>query len=159
MRSRPNRDLHAIRREIQAARSQPFTVPTGHVAAMAAARVFGPHDATTPEGHPILIFSGVFDSTVETPQDAIARAAQRWHGIVPHPAHWVVEMHESVSIPAQHPMHGRVPWSDFFHLAYIPERWKWQRRGLHNGNVPNPFKESWYLARNWQQAGNPAKSI
>lgn len=151
---RPHRavDANEIRERIRAAQAQPFILPAGHVGGLAGGRVFGPNDATTPEGHPIFILSGLFDATAETPQSAIARAAQRWLGIMPHPNHWEIEMHEQVNIAPDHPMHGRVKFSEFWHLRYTPEQWKWERRGLHDGNVPNPFRESWYLTRNWMTA-------
>jgi hypothetical protein len=149
---RQRREVNFVRQQIE--NSKQFAkVPTGHVAGMAAARVFGPHDATTttPEGHPILIMSGVFDATTETPQEAIARAAYRWLGIMPHPDHWEVEMHEQVNIAPAHPMFAKVQFNEFWHLKYTPEQWKWERRGLHAGNVPNHFRESWYLTRKWSQ--------
>jgi lipoprotein-anchoring transpeptidase ErfK/SrfK len=143
-----HRDVTFIRQQMQAAKLA-ARVTKGHVAGMAAARVFGPHDATTPEGHPILILSGVFDATAETPQNAIARAAYRWLGIVPHPSHWEIEMEEDVVIPPGHPMTAQVSWSKFWHLRYTPEEWKWAARGLHDGNVTNHFKQSWFLTRRW----------
>jgi hypothetical protein len=110
--------------------------PKDHVIAIAFARVFGPRNATTPEGHPIVISSGPFDLTVETPQHAIARAARRWFGIEVHEPHWEIEMAEDVIIAADHPMAGMVPWSKFFHLRYTPEATKWNERGLHAATCP-----------------------
>ena len=149
--SRHQRDLTFVRQQIREAKKA-TQVPAGHVAGMAAARVFGPHDATTPEGHPILILSGVFDATAETPQSAIARAAYRWLGIVPHVDHWEVEMAENVSIPPGHPMNASLTWEKFWHLRYTPELWKWEMRGLHDGNVVNHFKQAWWLTRRWQRS-------
>jgi hypothetical protein len=133
------RNVAAIRQEIEQARKQSAQFPKDHVIAIAFARVFGPRNATTPEGHPIVISSGPFDLTVETPQHAIARAARRWFGIEVHEPHWEIEMAEDVIIAADHPMAGMVPWSKFFHLRFTPEATKWNERGLHDGNVPNHF--------------------
>jgi len=73
-------------------------------------------------------------------------------GIEIHEPHWEVEMEEDVVIPDDHPMKPKVQWSKFFHLRYLPEReTKWKARGLHDGNVTNHFKQSWYLTRNWKQ--------
>ena len=152
MRPHPHpRNPQAIRQEVRAAMEHQQQFPEGHVIACAFAMVFGPRNATTPEGHPITIGSGPFDLNVETPQHAIARAARRWMGIEIHEPHWEVEMEEDVVIPDGHPMKSKVQWSKFFHFRYLPEReTKWKSRGLHDGNVTNHFKQSWYLTRNWQ---------
>lgn len=148
---RQRREVNFVRQQIE--NSKQFAkVPTGHVAGMAAARVFGPHDATTPEGHPILIMSGVFDATTETPQEAISRAAYRWLGIMPHPDHWEVEMHEQVNIAPAHPMFAKVQFNEFWHLRYTPEAWKYPHKGIRYEDVTNSFKSSWYLSRNWQKS-------
>ena len=150
MRPTTQRNLAAIRKQIEESRSKPATFPEGHVVAIAFAMVFGPRNATTPEGHPITISSGPFDLTLETPQHAIARAAQKWMGIEIHEPHWEIEMAEDVVVPEGHPMASKVGWQKFFHLRYLPEReTKWKERGLHDGNVTNHFKQSWYLTRNW----------
>jgi hypothetical protein len=146
------RNITAIRQQIREAQRQAAKFPKDHVIAIAFAKVFGPRNATTPEGHPITISSGPFDLTVETPQHAIARAARHWHGISIHEPHWIVEMEEDVVIDPAHPYANKVPWSKFFHLRYTPEAQKWKDRGLHDGNVANEFKSSWYLTRNWQKS-------
>jgi hypothetical protein len=147
------RNITAIRQNIKEARRQAAQFPKDHVIAIAFAKVFGPRNATTPEGHPITISSGPFDLTVETPQYAIARAARHWHGIEIHEPHWEVEMEEDVVIDPAHPYAGKVPWSKLFHLKYLPEQaTKWRDRGLHDGNVPNHFRQSWYLSKNWKKA-------
>jgi len=143
---RHGRNPQAIREAIRAAQSALKDVPAGHTVAVAFAHVFGPRNAQTPEGHPILIGGGPFDLNVETPQHAIARAARRWMGIEVYTPHWTVEYEADVSIDPAHPMHGRVGWKKLFHLRYEPEHaTKWKQRGLTRDDVPLPWLDSWYL--------------
>ena len=145
------RNVTAIRQHIKEAQRQ-AEFPKDHLIAIAFAKVFGPRNATTPEGSPITISSGPFDLTVETPQHAIARAARHWMGIEIHEPHWEIEMEEDVVIDPAHPYANKVPYTKLFHLKYTPEAVKWEERGLHDGNVPNHFKSSWYLTKNWRNA-------
>lgn len=120
---------------------KPF--PEGHTIAIAYAKVFGPKNATTPEGHPITICSGAFDNTVETAAHAIARAAKKWHRIEIHEPHWELELAEDVVITNAHPL---PQYTKVYHFRYLPERWKWEGRGLNDANVPNHFRDSsWYI--------------
>jgi hypothetical protein len=122
--------------------------PSGHTVGIAYAKVFGPRNATTPEGHPITICSGPFDNTVETAVSAIARRAKVMFGYEVNLDDWQLEMEEDVSIPPAHGWAGKVAYSKFYHFRYLPETHKWLSRGLHDGNVVNHFHSSWYLSHN-----------
>lgn len=121
--------------------------PAGHVVAIAYARVFGPKLKKTPEGHPIQISSGPFDNTVETAVHAIARAAQKWHGIVIKEDDWELVMEEDIIQPTNRPA---IPYSRLYYFRYKPEQAMWTQRGLHDGNVANHFRDSHYVSRNWK---------
>jgi hypothetical protein len=120
-------------------------VPSNHVAAIAYARVFGPKQARTPEGHPILISSGVFDNTIETAVSAIRRAAHRWHGIVQSAdSDWLLIFEEKV---IEHPRTQSVPYSVVYVFRYLPEQQLWEQKGLSDSTVINHFESSWYLTK------------
>lgn len=130
------------------------TFPTGHMVGIAYAQMFGPKNATTPEGHPITICSGMFDNTLVTAVSAIARRASTMFGYVPNLADWDLEMEEDVSVPKGHAYDGKIPYSKMYHFAHLPERnTKWKDRGLTTANVQNWFHASWYITHRHAQPG------
>lgn len=130
--------------------------PAGNVIAIAYSRVFGPQMKSTPEGHPILLSTGPFDNTVETAVHAIARAAQKWHGIVPHEPHWLLDLEEDII----QPVNGTpIPYTKLYHFVYLPEQSLWAHKGLDETKVPNLFKTSHYVTRkHLTTAVNPASA-
>jgi hypothetical protein len=119
-------------------------VPEGHVIAVAHARVFGPKMKTTPHGTPIVIQSGPFDLTVETPQHAIARAASKWHGIQIHEPSWEIELEGTVRTDLP-PAHPPIMFTKFFHMLYLPELSMLKHKGLSHETMHQPFLSSYYL--------------
>ncbi len=142
--------VDSIRKQVRSGK----TFPVGHTTGIAYAKVFGPRNATTPEGHPITISSGPFDNTLQSAVEAIALAARKRFGIEVHLPHWYLEMAEDVSIPAGHPYEGKVPYTRLYHFKYLPEQQtKWKDRGLADASVPNLFRSSWYLSKRHAQPG------
>ncbi len=54
-------------------------------------------------------------------------------------------------IPLSPSLRGQGSLVKVLSSALQPEAVKWKERGLHDGNVPNHFKSSWYLTRNCQE--------
>jgi len=129
-----------IREQIAAAQTAQASISPGHTVAVAFAHVMGPRQAVTPSGEPILIGSGQFDLEAETPQEAIARAARRWHGIEIHLPHWDVVSQYALNA-ALAGTRG-VPWQRLFYLRYTAEEKIRQHKGI---VLTDPFESSWYL--------------
>ena len=128
--------------------------PAGHTIAVAYAQLFGPKNAATPAGHPITISTGPFDNSVQTAVEAIAQRARKRFGYEVYLPDWELEMAEDVSISAGNPYAGKVPYSKFYHFAYLPERkTKWKDRKLTTASVTNHFLTSWYLTKNHAKSG------
>jgi hypothetical protein len=121
-------------------------IPPGHTVALAVTRIFGPKGKIDPRGHPIHLDTGLFDNSVESAVQAIARVANKREGVGVNLDHWKLEMYEDVIQPPPHKQ--PVPFTRFYSFVYLPEQPLWQQKGLHDGNVPNHFKDSWYLTRN-----------
>lgn len=138
----------AAKRLLKQVGMKPPVVPAGHVVAVAYARVFGPKMKADPSGHPIQIGSGLFDLNVTTPQEAIAVSAKHWHGIEVATQNWEVIFEEDVIHPRDRPAY---PFSKLYVLRYLPEVAMWKHRGLTDDNVPNHFKNSHWLTKNWQK--------
>jgi hypothetical protein len=113
--------------------------PEGHVIARAYAYLFGPHNHTQPNGHPLLIGTPPFDASVTTPLAAMMQEAAKRIGIMPHADSWELELEEDVI----QPIHGNaIPYHKVFHFKFLPEQHK--HVGL---NVPIVFKDCHYLTK------------
>jgi hypothetical protein len=128
-----------------------MTTATKPGKAVAYARLFGPHDARTPQGLPIMLAAPPFDPEVTKPWEAMAATAKQYLGIGANPAHWQVE-HEytvkdsAVTLLGRDRTKGKPPYTRVFVLNYLPEQPLRAKRGvdettvhkfLHPGN-------SWY---------------
>ena len=132
-------------------------IPPGHAISLAVTRLFGPKGKIDPRGHPIHVDTGLFDNTVESAVQAIARIANKREGIGINLDHWELTLFETVEQPPPHKQ--PIPFSRFYQFAYKPEQPLWHQRGLHDGNVPNAFRESWYLSRNHLTGQQPDQSL
>lgn len=131
-------NTNPIKSQIQKQLGTRSKFPEGHVLAVAYFYHNGPHNHTQPSGHPLLIGTGIFDASVETPLNAVMRAAYK-RGEMPNADNWELALEEDVIQPA----HGNpIPYHKLFVFRFLPE---WDR---HEGlNVPNVFADCHYITK------------
>ena len=78
------------------------SIPRGHAVSLAVTRVLGPKGKRDPRGHPIHLDTGLFDNTVESAVQAIARVAYQREGIGINLDHWRLVMTEDTLQPPAH---------------------------------------------------------
>jgi len=133
--------------------TQPTTA-TPHVMAVAYARVLGPKRRKEPSGLPAFFTTGIFDSTVETPQEAAARAiGERWHKIPPNPADWKIILDEDVIQPKTG---TRIKYDRVVVLQYLPDAALYKSEGIDPTKIPIEHKDSWYLTKKWKNEATNA---
>jgi len=139
-----------------AASTTAVAAPQPHVMAIAYARVLGPKRTKDPSGLPAFFTTGVFDSSIETPQEAAARAiGQRWHKIDPNPADWKIILDEDVIQPQTG---ARIKYDRVVVLQYLPDQALYKSEGIDPTKIPLEHRESWYLTKHWKAAETNAGS-
>lgn len=125
--------------------------------AISAARIYGPKQAATPEGHPILLITPSFNTASMSPVKAMAYAAEKRFGImVPSIGGeltlgtiWELQGQYKVEIP-EHRTSLRPKHEALYLFDYLPERPLIAQK-LAAGMKPLPdkrlFNASWYLKR------------
>jgi hypothetical protein len=119
------------------------------------ARVLGRDRARTPSGQPVMVSTPVFDLAETSPVQAIAEAARKWRGVVPHHPHWqiiatyVVKPNTTVQVKDVETKKHRTARAQFdrvYIFEYIAERTLRQHFKI-DDTCLDPMVDSWYLNR------------
>lgn len=150
---------NAIKDSLKRQLSTRVVFPETAVVGICYSKLFGPRNAVTPEGHPITISSGMFNTTTTAPALAMALAAKKRFGIEVYLPHWELEFEEDVI--HHHHQSGplKIPYDKLYHFKYLAETQKWADRGLTDENVHNHFKNSHYITKNWQRSVVTPKEV
>lgn len=120
--------------------------------AISAARVYGAEGAATPEGHPILLLSPIFDTKKTSPVRAIAQAAQNRFGIMIHPTAGdltlgtIWEQTAAYKVVIANRSNIKPKHEAMFLFTYLPEQpLIAQKLAKGMKPIPDDFSTSWYL--------------
>ena len=117
------------------------------------ARVLGRDKTRTPSGQPIMISTPIFDDSVMSPREAIARRVQQTHGAVPYLPDWkIIAIYDVKPDPQGITEHGkplragRAQFDVVYIAEYLADRSMRSHLGI-NDDVLDPMSQSWYLTK------------
>jgi hypothetical protein len=117
------------------------------------ARVLGRDKTRTPSGEPIMISTTIFDDSLMSPREAIARRVSKTHGAVPYLPDWkIIATYDVRPDPSGIVEHGkplragRAQFDVVYIAEYLADRPMRSHLGINDACL-DPMVDSWYLTK------------